>query len=184
MKLALWIVEPRHAVVEEGEEDDAAGPDVDGGAVVCALDAVVGGENHLRGVSVARADGGEVRDGGVRVVVDGEPKVTELDDGVGLCGVDEDVFHLEVAVDDVVGVDVGQGREELLEDGADGVGGLRGSAGEVEQGAARDKLHDDVHGGGGLEGGVGTDDVAVVGQGGDDSELAGGDCEGGVVAGE
>lgn len=145
LALLLRTVEPRNAIVQEREEGNSTSPDVDGSAVVSAFDTLFSGEHHLRGVCVARANGGEVGQRVLWVVTDGEAEVAELDNGVRLSGFDEDVFHLEVTVDDLVGVEVGQGGEKLFEDGADGVKGLWSPAGKIEQGAARNEFHDDEH---------------------------------------
>ena len=53
----------------------------------------------------------------VRLEVLGDPKVCDHERGVGSAGFVDDVFGLEVAVDDLVGVEVGGGGEDLSSGG-------------------------------------------------------------------
>eukprot|EP00187_Rhodella_violacea_P013932 CAMPEP_0184716438 /NCGR_PEP_ID=MMETSP0314-20130426/6173_1 /TAXON_ID=38298 /ORGANISM="Rhodella maculata, Strain CCMP 736" /LENGTH=308 /DNA_ID=CAMNT_0027179839 /DNA_START=224 /DNA_END=1146 /DNA_ORIENTATION=+ len=152
------------------EGQDAARPEVDGGAVGRAGEDFGGDE--VRGADLGLEVlglGGVVVGCGEEV---GEAEVRELG-VVGVGGVlHEDVFELEVAVDDAAGVEVLDGGEDVADAGLC-VGGGHGAGlhEDVVEGAAGGVLHDDVDGVVGVEDVDGADDVGVLG-GGDDLELA------------
>lgn len=101
---------------QEVEQDDGKTPDVDGGAQVALAD------HHFRGGELGSAAEGGAQ-GGV-VDVGAEAKVYQLDVEVG---VEHDVLQGQVAVDDALGVAVGDGGRDLREEAtSDGQGNFAG----------------------------------------------------------
>ncbi|MEZ4300478.1 MAG: hypothetical protein R3B70_36370 [Polyangiaceae bacterium] len=172
-----------------GGEGGAAGEHLEGGDPEGVLiGAVAHGLAHgLLGGHVLRGseDGACGGEGGAAFAEHGRADLgdAEVDDldGVALGErvVDDDVFGLEIAVDDALFVGAGEGGGDLAEDG-DGALGREPSGGDVEHGAegdAVDVLHHEVEiavGGAAEVAGLGDVGVAEVG-GGDGLALEAGD---------
>lgn len=136
---------------KESVQDDAAAPDVDGGAFILAF------PNNFGGCIVGTATGGFEESAVFHEI--GEAEVDDLDDFVAI---DEYVFGFEVAVGDKVGVCVGHSADDLFEEEAGVFLADVIVLDVVVELAAFCVFHDDEDVVGGVEHLIQFDDVLVV----------------------